>query len=160
MVDAKIEVIKEMEFTRRSFFGQIGHLSIGTAMAGSVVITYKYLNPNVLFEPPTKFKIGVVEDFGEDSITFIETKNLFIINREDGFQAISAVCTHLGCTVKIASENKFHCPCHGSKFDEHGNVIIGPAPRPLPHFELSVSRDGYLVVDMKKEVGADFNLVV
>ncbi|HJP17276.1 MAG: 2Fe-2S ferredoxin [Gammaproteobacteria bacterium] len=152
--------INDKELTRRNFFGLIGHTSIGTSIAGSAVITYKYLNPNVLFEPPSKFKIGKADDFAEDSIKFIEAKKLFVINKEGGYQAISAVCTHLGCTVKLALENQFHCPCHGSKFDEHGNVISGPAPRPLRHYKLTLSRDGSLVVDMKKEVDGEFKLVV
>lgn len=152
--------INEKELSRRDFFGMIGHTSIGTSIAGSFVITYKFLNPNVLFEPATKFKIEKADNFAEDSIIFFEARKLFIINREDGFQAISAVCTHLGCTVKIAPENQFHCPCHGSKFDEHGNIISGPAPRPLRHYMLTLSRDRYLVVDMKKEVDAEFKLVV
>ncbi len=155
-----MEDVNEEDLTRRDFFGLVGHTSIGTSIAGSFVITYKFLNPNVLFEPPTKFKIEKVDNFTEDSVIFFEDKKLFIINREGAFQAISAVCTHLGCTVEIAPENQFHCPCHGSKFGEHGNVIAGPAPRPLPHFELSLSRDGYLVVDMKKEIDAEFKLVV
>ncbi len=97
--------MNEKELTRRDFFGLIGHTSIGSSIAGSAVITYKYLNPNVLFEPPSIFKVGNADDFAEDSIKFIEARKLFIINREGGFQAISAVCTHLGCTVKMAPKN-------------------------------------------------------
>lgn len=159
-MDDVMKEVNEKELSRRDFFGLLGHTSIGTAIAGTAIITFKYLDPNVLFEPSSVFKVGKVDDFAEDSIKFIEAKKLFIINREGQFQAISAVCTHLGCTVKMAPESQFHCPCHGSKFDEHGNVIAGPAPRPLPHFELSVSRDGDIVVDMKKIVGADFILTV
>lgn len=159
-MDDVINEVNKKALTRRDFFGLIGHTSIGTAIVGSAVITYKYLNPNVLFEPPSRFKVGKADDFAEDSIKFIESKKLFIINKESGFQAISAICTHLGCTVKMEMENQFHCPCHGSKFDENGNVIAGPAPRPLTHFELSLSRNGYVYVDIKKEVGSDFYLVV
>tara|TARA_B100000315_G_scaffold260158_1_gene319605 strand:+ start:5964 stop:6422 length:459 start_codon:yes stop_codon:yes gene_type:complete len=152
--------MNEKEFTRRDFFGLIGHTSIGSSVAGTAVISLKYLDPNVLFEPPFKFKLEKADDFIEDSIKFIEAKKLFIINREGGFQAISAVCTHLGCTVKLAQKNQFHCPCHGSKFDKHGNVISGPAPKPLRHYKLTLSRDRYLVVNMKKEVDAKFKLIV
>ena len=46
--------------------------------------------------------------------------------------ALNAICTHLGCVVPWnKAENKFMCPCHGSQYNEDGNVIRGPAPKPL-----------------------------
>jgi Rieske Fe-S protein len=47
-------------------------------------------------------------------------------------EALSARCTHLGCTVHwVAAENRFQCPCHGSQFAADGSVLHGPAQRPL-----------------------------
>ena len=46
--------------------------------------------------------------------------------------SLNAICTHLGCVVPWnTAEQKFMCPCHGSQYDYEGNVIRGPAPRPL-----------------------------
>jgi thiosulfate dehydrogenase [quinone] large subunit len=76
---------------------------------------------------------------------------LFVRRDEgDSFLALSATCTHQGCTVAAARDG-FRCPCHGSTYDREGRNTGGPAPRPLPHF--SVSREGdTVVVDLKRAV--------
>jgi Rieske Fe-S protein len=52
--------------------------------------------------------------------------------------AFSAICTHMGCTVKPAGK-ELHCPCHGSRYDAStGKVLHGPAPKPLPKVPVHV----------------------
>lgn len=50
--------------------------------------------------------------------------------REGEVRVLDLTCTHLGCRV-AATENGFVCPCHGSRFDARGEVVSGPAKRPL-----------------------------
>ena len=53
-------------------------------------------------------------------------------------EALSARCTHLGCTVHwVAAENRFQCPCHGSQFAADGSVLHGPAERSLERLPVS-----------------------
>jgi len=59
---------------------------------------------------------------------------------DGGFQALSPICTHRGCTVDIHGE-RLVCPCHGSTYDRAGNVLKGPAQRALTRFRTSVSGD-------------------
>ena len=64
------------------------------------------------------------------------------------YYALSAVCTHLGCITRFRPEKRvIACPCHGSHFNLEGEVIAGPAPRPLPTFEMKLSRNGEIEID-------------
>ncbi|BDA70459.1 UDP-galactopyranose mutase [Calothrix sp. PCC 7716] len=55
---------------------------------------------------------------------------------ENSTEAISLTCTHQGCTVKMADDGKFHCPCHGAVFAADGKVLKGPAERDLAKFDI------------------------
>jgi Rieske Fe-S protein len=58
------------------------------------------------------------------------------------FKAFSAVCTHMGCTVNQISGGKIECPCHGSEYSiATGDVLRGPAPKPLPAKTIKVTGD-------------------
>jgi cytochrome b6-f complex iron-sulfur subunit len=142
--------------SRREFF-VIGCAAVGLASAGFVVSTFRYLVPTVLYEPPARFTIGNPDHFPAGSVTFLEDRRVFLFNGSDGFYAVSSVCTHLGCNVKRVATG-FECPCHGSRFDENGRVVRGPAPRPLAWFSLSLSPRGDLIVDLDRRVGPDFRL--
>ena len=58
---------------------------------------------------------------------------------QDSFTAVTAVCTHEGCTVTGISGQIFVCPCHGSEFSATGGVVKGPATSPLRQFSTSFS---------------------
>lgn len=76
-------------------------------------------------------------------------KNLAVIrdpNAPDTLIAVSAVCTHAGCTVAWNGEQSlFACPCHGSNFNPDGTVDSGPTREPLETFEARVEGDQVLV---------------
>ena len=65
-----------------------------------------------------------------------------------GLMALWQKCVHLGCRVpECASSQGFECPCHGSKYNYHGEYDSGPAPRNLDRFALEVDGQGNLIVD-------------
>ncbi len=66
-------------------------------------------------------------------------KPIIVGHTRQGFFALSAVCTHLGCLVDWnEAKQHLHCPCHAAIFDTRGNVLAGPAPSPLPSYEVAV----------------------
>ncbi len=139
--------------SRRDFLGlaSVGAviLSSLTALAGVLRMT----KPNVYYEESKKFKIGRPKNFPMGLVKKLEEKRIYVFSENEGFHAITSICTHLGCIVAI-TESGFQCPCHGSKFNRDGKVVAGPAPRPLPWLKMSQSVDGNLVVDATKEVKA------
>ncbi|MCB0040883.1 MAG: Rieske 2Fe-2S domain-containing protein, partial [Caldilinea sp.] len=80
----------------------------------------------------------------------------WLVNTEDvGPKALYMVCTHLGCLYKWEqANNRFECPCHGSKFTREGFYIEGPAPRSLDTFVISIEGGEVAVDTGKKELGA------
>ncbi|MFZ0819115.1 MAG: ubiquinol-cytochrome c reductase iron-sulfur subunit [Candidatus Acidiferrales bacterium] len=134
--------------TRREFLNEVAAGALGIAGLGSMVVTYRFLSPNVLFEPPTTFRAGNPDLYPLNSVTFLQEQQVYIVRTDQGFYAVSAVCTHLGCITQWKPElEQIACPCHGSKFRMDGTKIEGPAPRPLPHFSISLTVDGELQVD-------------
>jgi cytochrome b6-f complex iron-sulfur subunit len=71
----------------------------------------------------------------------------FLINNTDGLLALYTKCTHQGCNVDWeGKQDRFHCPCHGSIFDRHGEVSSGPAGRPLDLMNVTVQAGGSILV--------------
>jgi cytochrome b6-f complex iron-sulfur subunit len=144
------------EITRRDFLNEITVGALGVAGLGGAALTYQYFSPNVLFEPSTTFRAGNPDLYPENSVTFLLDQQVYIVRTPDGFYAVSAVCTHLGCVTQWKPEaNMIACPCHGSKFEPNGKKIEGPAPRPLPHFSVALTADGELLVDKLQVIKAD-----
>jgi len=68
-----------------------------------------------------------------------------LIHHEDGkWVAMTAVCTHLGCTVQYEPQaNRIHCACHGGVYNpETGANVSGPPPKPLKLFKVTVGDAG------------------
>ena len=148
----------DMPLSRRNFL-VLGWAAFISFLTTSLLGTLRFFFPNVLFEPPSRFKIGRPEEYPEDSVTFLSDGKVYLFHSPEGFYAISGVCSHLGCTTNWdAGAREFHCPCHGSQFNRVGHVIKGPAPKPLKWVEVSLGSDGRLVVNTGKSVGADFIL--
>jgi len=120
--------------------------------------TARFMMPNVLVEPPSKFKVGPSSDYPPAAVSTKWTAQyaVWIVHNEykgkDIIYALQTVCTHLGCTPNwLEGERKFKCPCHGSGFYITGVNFEGPAPRPLERMAIRLAEDGTLEVDKSRK---------
>ncbi len=125
------------------------------AVAGVATLgTARFMFPNVLVEPPSKFKVGPMSDYPLNTVSnkWKDQYGVWIVHTDqyEGRNlvfALASVCTHLGCTPSwLDGEQKFKCPCHGSGFYITGVNFEGPAPRPLERHGIRVA-EGMLEVD-------------
>lgn len=134
--------------SRRLFL--IGLWTFITTVFLFLVGALRFLVPNVEYGRPSKFRAGKPEDYADGTSTFLTDEKVYIVREGNKILAISAVCSHLGCTVRSDPDSgEFACPCHGSKFRSDGTNYAGPAPRPLDSFEVTSNDLGVLIVDKK-----------
>ncbi len=139
--------------SRRDFCVAVGLAACAVAAAGAAAVFVEFLKPRALFEPPTAFSAGLPDAIAVGSVVTNVEHRAYVMRLPDGFRALSAVCTHLGCITRYQPDrNIIACPCHGSKFTIAGDVVAGPAPRPLRWLQMSLSQKGELIVDTAVEV--------
>lgn len=103
-----------------------------------------------------KVVAGRVQEFQSDSVSHVQKGRFYISRLEDSsFLALWHRCTHLGCTVPWREDKGiFHCPCHNSVFNTRGEVLSGPAPRPLDLFPIEIV-NGEILVDTSRPIERD-----
>lgn len=106
---------------------------------------FRFLDYEANPAPKTEFDLGSAADYPLGSRTLLADIPAVLIHQEDGFSALSLVCTHLGCTVE-QNKNEFVCPCHGSHFDLNGKLLHGPAAQPLVFLRIKTTEDGNLIL--------------
>lgn len=150
---------------RRRALKVLGVGVVGAAVATPLVVAARSLLPNVLYEPPRRFKAGRLELLTEGA-NFFRDQRVFVFRERGQLRCLSAVCTHLGCTVQLVrkgsgDEFEFHCPCHGSKYHADGMNYAGPAPLPLAYHRIEIAPDdGQVVVDLSSSADRTWRLKV
>ena len=156
MSEPQVPITSEGEdLMDRRRFVKTGSTSLAIAGVGACVFGIRYLSPNVLYEPSPVVTVGKPEHYRTGSVTLDAKNGIFVIREAEGFYALSAVCTHLGClTVYKAETGEIACPCHGSTFRRDGSTIGGPAPKALSWLKMWLADDGNLQVDRSSNVAA------
>ena len=149
--------------SRRNFFQKMIGVAAGLIGLGLAVPLIGYvISPIWKRREQSWVEVGSVAELavGEpkqlDHVTtfrdgWMETKShkaVWAVKQADGQVIVySPICTHLGCGYRWeGTEGKFKCPCHGSVYDITGNVLDGPAPRPLDRLPSKIENGRLMVV--------------
>ncbi|MFA6980943.1 MAG: ubiquinol-cytochrome c reductase iron-sulfur subunit [Ignavibacteriaceae bacterium] len=135
---------------RRSFLKYLLSTSVVGFLASVLYPIVSYLNPPKQNEVEVSSVLaGKISDFEKDSGKIIRFGNkpvLVIRTEKDEFKAMSAVCTHLDCTVQYKKEmGLIWCACHNGKYDLNGKNVSGPPPRPLDMYQVNKQGENIFV---------------
>jgi len=77
-------------------------------------------------------------------------EGVYLIKNKNETYALSARCTHLGCTLNYDEiSNNFRCPCHGSVFDLSGKIVSGPARKNISRIPIDRKANGDIMVTLR-----------
>jgi cytochrome b6-f complex iron-sulfur subunit len=124
-----------LKLSTNSLLALAGALGIGGLLR---FLSYQFDKPS-----QTEFEIGQASDFPYNSRIVLAYIPAVVIHDDNGLQALSLTCTHLGCTTEPRNFG-FECPCHGSRFDMTGKALRGPAVSSLQKLRIEQKEDGTL----------------
>jgi Rieske Fe-S protein len=145
---------KKINISRREFLAQTGKvilvpgLTFSGALSCAVTATYRGVVRDGRLLVDIKL-YPELENPGGGVIFELQDlpKPILLINVDGkNFKAISAMCTHMGCTVSL-SKNFILCPCHGSTYNLEGKVLRGPAQKDLKNYKLK-KNNGRIVINI------------
>jgi len=140
--------------TRRDFIGWVWAATSVALVAQAAAALYQFLQPLVQAGGfGSKVSAGNVKEFQVGTVSTVREMHGYVSRLDQkGALVMSWKCPHLGCTVPwVEAENQFHCPCHGSIYNEKGEVLAGPAPRPLDLYAAAVENNE-LIVDTSRVI--------
>ncbi len=145
----------QVQPTRRGILELLLGGGILASLASFFYPVFKYLVPPTVAElgsdEVVAAKIADMKANSAKVFRFGTRPGLLIMNSDGTYRAVSATCTHLGCTVQYRQDmHQIWCACHNGFYDLNGRNISGPPPRPLEVFDVHVRQDE-IVVSRKRE---------
>ena len=137
--------IKLSAISRRAFLDLTAKSLLAVSGLLGLSGLFRYLSFATEGDAPTTYDLGPAENYPPDSRTYISQVQAFILHTAVGYEALSAICPHLGCSVTAANE-EFNCPCHGSRFNLDGTYKQGPANDSLRKLSVEVVGNGRLTL--------------
>ncbi|HLC04147.1 MAG TPA: Rieske 2Fe-2S domain-containing protein [Anaerolineales bacterium] len=138
---------------RRRFLAGLWSLALALLAGQGLGALWLFLRPAARADSfGGRVRAGRVEEFALGSISHVGAGQFYVSRLPEGLLAMWHRCTHLGCTVPwVAAEARFNCPCHGSIFNTKGEVLAGPAPRPLDLLRVEIV-EGEVWVDTTRAI--------
>jgi cytochrome b6-f complex iron-sulfur subunit len=129
---------EEAQLSRRDVIG-IG-LVAGVGLAAGGLPIARYLAPSALGGGASDAEIPIDRlVVWQAERVLVRGAPIYVVRTPDEILGCSAICTHLGCITRWnRTQRIFFCPCHGARFAPDGRVLGGPAPSPLPRYEIAV----------------------
>jgi nitrite reductase/ring-hydroxylating ferredoxin subunit len=91
-------------------------------------------------------KVGELRPNSGKIFRFGSRPGLLVLGADGQYRALSAICTHLGCTVQYRGDlHEIWCACHNGIYDLAGRNVSGPPPRPLEQYDVHVRGDEIIV---------------
>jgi cytochrome b6-f complex iron-sulfur subunit len=134
-------------------------LLLGASFLGWLVsIAYpiiRYLKPLPQTGPtgPTRLTRDEASKLEQNKFVIVPVsgQRVIVFQSQDQLLALSAKCTHEGCTVTyLPGQSVVWCPCHDGRFDLTGRVLSGPPPQPLTKYAAQRQPDGGIVVSEER----------
>lgn len=106
---------------------------------------------------------GNVQNVAVGALALVGSEPVVLGRDAGGLYAMTITCTHQGCDVQptgTGTSAVLNCPCHGSRFDRNGAVLMGPASSPLAHYAVEVDASGNITIHGGTQVGANVRTAV
>jgi cytochrome b6-f complex iron-sulfur subunit len=141
---------------RRSLFRWTGWGTIMLLLGQASVGTLDFFWPRKVGTFGGQVNAGAVDSLQVGDVKLVQEGKFYLSRVPEGILALWWKCPHLGCTVPwkpddptmddLASKGRFNCGCHGSIYNRYGQIVQGPAPRPMDLFGVEI-RDGRIFVN-------------
>ena len=154
-VEAQTQPSASSTTSRRYFLDVL----LGTALLGWIasiaypIIRYLKPLPQTGATGPTHLTRDETSKLEQNKFIIVPVsgQRVIVIQNEDQLVALSAKCTHEGCTVTFTpGQSVIWCPCHDGRFDLTGRVVSGPPPKPLTRYIAKKQPDGVIVISEEK----------
>jgi cytochrome b6-f complex iron-sulfur subunit len=151
--------------TRRMWFRWVGWGAVLAILGQWSIGFISFFTPKRLGAFGGTVTAGTVAEFNVGDVKVVREGKFYVTRVPEGFFALYWKCPHLGCTVPWAEgdpampgppgpgdqaftdHGRFKCPCHGSIYNRYGQIIQGPAPRPMDRFPVAIDGSGRILVD-------------
>jgi len=151
---ASADAVQAAGGTRRNLLAFAGWGTIALVGLQAVVAFLFFFWPRKTGTFGSRISIpGTAADFKVGDVKYYVEGKFYLTRVQEGFMALYQKCPHVGCTVPWRPEFQFEnvagwfrCPCHGSTYDRTGQIVFGPAPRPMDTMKIT-NENGKLVVD-------------